>query len=152
MQVSLSSIWQFVASPYIQAVQKATKLQEKNSSFKSALLIPTVSASKCFSFNYSCFLITIFPPVALLHFLYINPPTTHNSSICSDEHHEPADMVLQKSNHTAGKLFLRELTKRKHLEQIQPPPSKKKKKKNTHLLTSQSSPSSTATQPIQDPK
>ena len=31
-----------------------------------------------------------------------------------------------------------------------PPPSQKKK--NTHLLTSQSSPSSIATQPIQDPK
>ena len=57
--------------------------------------------------------------------------------------------VSKKSNHTAGKLFLRELTKRKHLEQTQPPPPKKK---NTNLLTSQSSPSSTATQPIQDPK
>ena len=40
-----------------------------------------------FSFEpiYSCFLVTIFPPMAKLHFLYINPHTTHNSSNHSDE-------------------------------------------------------------------
>ena len=30
--------------------------------------------------SYSCFLVTIFPPIAWLHFQHINPHTTHNSS------------------------------------------------------------------------
>ena len=34
---------------------------------------------------YSCFLVTIFPPIVQLHFLHINPHTTHNSSNRSDE-------------------------------------------------------------------
>ena len=34
---------------------------------------------------YPCFLITIFPTIAQLHFLHINTHTTHNPSICSDE-------------------------------------------------------------------
>ena len=34
---------------------------------------------------YSCFLVTILPPITLLHFLHINPHTPHNSSNRSDE-------------------------------------------------------------------
>ena len=40
-----SSLWQFVAFPYIQEVWKATKLYKKNLAFNSVLLIPTVSIS-----------------------------------------------------------------------------------------------------------
>ena len=34
---------------------------------------------------YSCFLITIFPPIAKLHFLHLNTHTTHNSFNHCDE-------------------------------------------------------------------
>ena len=34
---------------------------------------------------YYCFLLTIFPPIAQLHFLQIKPHTIHNSSNRSDE-------------------------------------------------------------------
>ena len=34
---------------------------------------------------YSCFLVTIFPPIVWLHFLHINTHTTHNSYNFSDE-------------------------------------------------------------------
>ena len=41
--------------------------------------------NECFSFNnYSWFLVTIFSPIAWLHFLHINPHTTHSSN-SSDE-------------------------------------------------------------------
>ena len=36
-------------------------------------------------FSFFCFLVTIFPPIVQLHFLHINPHTTHNSSNRSDE-------------------------------------------------------------------
>lgn len=75
---------------------------------------------------------------------------TNYNNYCEAKYLYFPTAVSKKSNHTARKLFLRELTKRKHLEQTQPPHPPKKK--NTHLLTSQSSPSSIATQPIQDPK
>ena len=51
------NIWQFVAFPYILAVRKAAKHQNKNLSSKSALLIPTVSTSAFHSTNlflFSC--------------------------------------------------------------------------------------------------
>ena len=56
--IILSSIWQFAAFPYILAVGKATKLYNKNLSFKLALLIPMVSMSTFNSTNlflFSCF-------------------------------------------------------------------------------------------------
>ena len=34
---------------------------------------------------YSCFLVTIFPPIVCLHFVHINTYTTHNSSNSCDE-------------------------------------------------------------------
>ena len=34
---------------------------------------------------YSCFLVTIFPPIVCLHFLHINTHTTQNSFNCCDE-------------------------------------------------------------------
>ena len=51
------NMWQFVAFPYIFAVRKAAKHQNKNLSSKSALLIPTVSTSAFHSTNlflFSC--------------------------------------------------------------------------------------------------
>ena len=74
----LSNIQQFAAFPYIWTVQKAAKLQEKNLSFKYALLITTVSTSPFHSTIYSCFLIIIFPLIAQLHFLHIKTCTSHN--------------------------------------------------------------------------
>ena len=38
-----------------------------------------------FQLIYPCFLITLFPTIAQLHFLHINTHTTHNPSIFSDE-------------------------------------------------------------------
>ena len=49
------NIWQFVAFPYILAVRKAAKHQNKNLSSKSALLIPTVSTSAFHSTNLFLF-------------------------------------------------------------------------------------------------
>ena len=83
--IILNSIWQFAAFPYTQAVRKAVKHQNKHLSSKLAPLIPTESTSAFHSTNLSCFLVTIFPPMVWLHFLHINPHTTHNSSNRSDE-------------------------------------------------------------------
>ena len=72
----LYSLWQLPAFPYIQAARKAAKHQNKNLSSLRALLIQLI---------YSCFLVTIFPPIMQLHCLYKNPHTTHNSFNRSDE-------------------------------------------------------------------
>ena len=83
----LSSIWQFAASPYIQAVRKAAKPQNKNLSFKSALLIPTVSAKSAFH-STSLFLFSRhhIPTNSVAPFSAYKPShTTHNSSNCSEE-------------------------------------------------------------------
>ena len=55
--IILNSIWQFAAFPYIQAVRKAVKHQNKNLYSKSAPLIPTESTSTFHSTNlflFSC--------------------------------------------------------------------------------------------------
>ena len=55
--IILNSIWQFAAFPYIQAVRKAVKHQNKNLYSKSAPLIPTESTSAFHSTNlflFSC--------------------------------------------------------------------------------------------------
>ena len=49
------SIWQFAAFPYIQAVRKAAKHQNKNLSSEPALLIPTVSTIAFHSTNLVLF-------------------------------------------------------------------------------------------------
>ena len=48
-------MWQFAASPYIQAIRKAAKHQNNNLFFKSALLISTVSTSAFQSTNFLLF-------------------------------------------------------------------------------------------------
>ena len=53
--IILNNIWQFAAFPHFQAVRKAAKHQNKNSSSKSALLIPTVSTSAFHSTNLFLF-------------------------------------------------------------------------------------------------
>ena len=83
--IILSSIWEFAAFPYIQAVRKAAKLQNKNLSFKSALLVPTVSKSALHSTNLFSFCRHHTPTIASHHFLHINPHTFHNSFNRSDE-------------------------------------------------------------------
>ena len=59
---------------------------EQKLSFKQALLSPMVSMNAFHSANlFFFFIVTIFPPIAQLHFLLINTHTTHNSSNFSDE-------------------------------------------------------------------
>ena len=63
---------------------------------KLALLTPWHRPMLFIQLIYSCFLITI---NHWLHFLYINPHTTHNPSNCSDEeltHETPAFKLLMK--------------------------------------------------------
>ena len=79
--IILSSVWQFVAFAYIQVVRKVAKLQSKNFSFKSVLLISTINER----FSLSCFLVTIFPPIAQLHFQHRSTHATHNSSNRSEK-------------------------------------------------------------------
>ena len=76
--IILYSMWQFAAFPYIQAVRKAIKRQNKNLSSKSGS--PRNQRAFFIQLIYSCFLVTIFPPMAWLHLLHINPHTTLNSS------------------------------------------------------------------------
>ena len=79
--------WQFAASPYIQAVRKAAKPQNKNLSFKSALLIPTVSAKSAFH-STSLFLFSRhhIPTNSVAPFSAYKPTfSAHNSSNCSEE-------------------------------------------------------------------
>ena len=64
------------------AVWRVAKLQNKNylsnrhSCCQRMLFIQLI---------YSCFLISIFPPISKLHFLHLNTHTTHNSYNFSDE-------------------------------------------------------------------
>ena len=76
--IILSSIWQFAAFPYIQAVWKAAKLQNKNLSFKLALLIPTVSPGAFLSTNLILFSLHHIPTDSVAPFSTQKP--THNSS------------------------------------------------------------------------
>ena len=83
------------AFPCIQAVrkkferhlgsQKAEKPQNKNLSFKLALLIPTTSTSAFHSTDLFLFSRFHLSAKAQLYFLHINTHTTHNSSIRSDK-------------------------------------------------------------------
>ena len=83
-QIILNSIWQFAAFPYIQAVRKAAKHQNKNLSSKSALLIPTVSTSAFHSTNLFLFSRHHIPTNSVTPFsnsiFFSNPLTTQNSS------------------------------------------------------------------------
>ena len=67
------------------ALVKHWKLLNKNLSFKSTLLIPTVSTSAFHSTKLVFFLVTIFLEIALLHFLHRNAHKTYNSSSRSNE-------------------------------------------------------------------
>ena len=60
-------------------------LEQKNLSFKSALLVPTVSKSALHSTNLFSFSRHHTPTIASHHFLHINPHTSHNSFNRSDE-------------------------------------------------------------------
>ena len=64
---------------------ESCKTLEQNLSSKSALLIPTVSTSAFHSTNLFLFSRHHTPPKGQLHFLHINPHTTHNSSNRPDE-------------------------------------------------------------------
>ena len=71
-QIILSNTRQSDALPYIQVIRKAAKLHNKNSSLKTALLIPKESTNAIQS--------TMSPPIAQLHVSGHKPYTTHNSS------------------------------------------------------------------------
>ena len=53
-----------------------SQIRTLNPRYQQALFIQLI---------YSCFLVTIFPPIAQLHFLDLNPHRTHNSPNCSDK-------------------------------------------------------------------
>ena len=77
-QVILNSIWYSGAFPYIKAVWKAIKLQYKNVSFKSALLIPTVSTNAWNVFYHVS-------SNSVYQFSAYKTLKTHTYSISSDE-------------------------------------------------------------------
>ena len=84
--IILNSIWQFAAFPYIQAVRKAAKHQNKNLSSKSALLITTVLTSTFHSTNLFLFSCHHIPTNSVAPFSAYKPThSTHNSSNCSEE-------------------------------------------------------------------
>ena len=83
--IILNNIWQFAAFPYTLAVRKAAKHKNKNSSFKSALYIPTVSTSAFHSTNLFLFSRHHTPTDSVAPFSTYKPHTTRNSSNRSDE-------------------------------------------------------------------
>ena len=58
---------------------------ERNDKDASKSVARHLALSAFYSINLFCFLVTIFPPMVLLHFLHINPHTVNNSSNRSDE-------------------------------------------------------------------
>ena len=82
----LSTIWLFRAYPYLQAIRKAAKLQKKrNCTSNRQSYSPRYQRAVLIQLIYSCFLVTLFPPIAQLHFLHKNTHMTHNSSNRSHE-------------------------------------------------------------------
>ena len=83
--IILNNTWQFAAFPYTLAVRKAAKHKNKNLSFKSALLIPTVSTSTFHSTNLFLFSRHHTPTDSVAPFSTYKPRITRNSSNRSDE-------------------------------------------------------------------
>ena len=71
--------------PYSEAVRRAAKLQKKICLSDWHFSSPQYQRTLYIQLSYSCFLVTIFPPIVCLHFLHINTQTTHNSSNSCDE-------------------------------------------------------------------
>ena len=79
---NLSSLISFSTSRLLEGLQNSrTKnyLSDRHFSF------PQYQRTLFIQLTYSCFLVTIFPPIAWLHFLQINTHATHNSSNRCDE-------------------------------------------------------------------
>ena len=94
--IILSSTWKSAAFLYFKTIRKVAYFFNKNLSFKSALLVLTVSTNAFHLANIYLFLILLFLVVVFpLYFLYINTHTTHNSSIRSDEGLTPETSALK---------------------------------------------------------
>ena len=79
---NLSSLISFSTSRLLEGLQNSrTKnyLSDRHFSF------PQYQRTLFIQLTYSCFLVTIFPPIAWLHFLQINTHATHNCSNRWDE-------------------------------------------------------------------
>ena len=75
----------FAAFPYIRVPQTAAKIWSKDSSFKSAPLIPTASTNAFHSIHLFLFLRDQVPTNSVAPSSVYKAYTTHNSSIFSDE-------------------------------------------------------------------
>ena len=79
---NLSSLISFPTSRLLEGLQNSRTeiyLSDRHFSF------PQYQRTLFIQLTYSCFLVTIFPPIAWLHFLQINTHATHNSSNRCDE-------------------------------------------------------------------